>query len=274
VNYNKIPEILKDMGYSFGNPESNTIIINIQGGPEINLGTKEIMSAFTKYAFINLKKVFVINVHQFQTLNPDKFIGAEISFKQAKEYNNKTVKIIADFVKYFKSQNKKVILVGPSYGALIIQDFLSQYGNIADKYLISVGRLDAPKKIWKTLAKGRCAVYKNDADGSQYIVTSDYLKIVDMNLKINHFGANMGKLIAGFEYKRYLKLLKNINLSNVVYIYGENDKVAGRLTQKEIDFLKYKNAHIISSKGGHTEVQKLLLKKGFEIVLGKSHFKN
>jgi hypothetical protein len=272
IIYDKIPENFKNMGHSFGNPKSNTIVINLQGGPETDLFTKEIMFRFTKATSVNIEKIFVINIHQFQTLHPDKFVGEEISFKQAKKYNDKTVKILVDLVKYFKSQNKKVILVGTSYGALIIQDFLSQYGNIADKYLISVGRLDTPKKMWKTLSKGRCAKYKNDVDGSQHIATSDYLEIVNENWEVNHFGANMGKLIAGFEYKRYTKLLKNVNLSNVVYIYGTKDEAAGRLTQKEIDFLKSKKAHVISSKDGHNETLINSLEKGFEMIFDKSDF--
>jgi hypothetical protein len=260
INYNKIPEDLVNMGYSFGNPESNIVIINTQGGPEISLYTNEFKKIFIEEGGVNPEKTFVVNVHQTQTLKPEKFINEEISFEQAKEYDKENIKILANIIKYFKSQDKKVILVGMSYGAFMVQDLLSEYGDIADKYLISVGRLDMPEKVWKIFSKGNQAEFKNGTEVITYNSEQYYEKSED----INFVDSNMGKLAAGLGYKRYTELLKDVNLSNVVYIYGENDEAVGRLTQKEIDFLKSKNVYVISGKEGHMETMFSFLKEGLE----------
>jgi hypothetical protein len=261
INYNGIPDDLVNMGYSFGNPESNTVIINTQGGPETTLYTDEFKEIFIKDGGVNPEKIFVVNVHQVQTLEPNKFIRKEITFEQAKEYDKENIKILVRIINYFKSQNKKVILVGMSYGAFMIQDLLSEHGNIADKYLIVVGRLDLPEKFWKMFSEGKQVEFKN---GTEIIAFNSEQDGSDDENIVDFVTPNMGKMAAGFGYKRYTELLKDVNLSNVVYVYGKNDEVLGRLTPKEIDFLKSKNVYIISGEEGHSETMSAFLKEGLE----------
>jgi len=241
-------------GYYFGNPDADLVILNAQGGPEIELYTDEFMDIFTKHGKIDPDKVLCMNVHQIQTLKPNLFTDEGITFDRAKMYDKQNTKMLADAVKYFKSQNKKVILIGMSYGAFMVEDVLAKYGYIADKYLISVGRLDMPEEIWKEFSKGNQIEFIDGINFSEVTKTNDSTE------------ANMRKLAAGYGYKRYTELLKDVDMSNIVYIFGSNDEAVGRLTESEIEFLENKKAKIIKGQEGHMETMLGLLGKGLELL--------
>ncbi|CAM1347129.1 hypothetical protein [Tenacibaculum insulae] len=257
INYKNIPKRLANLGYSFGNPESNTVIINTQGGPIADIETKSFEGFFVEIGKINPKDVFAINVHQVQTLHPEWFNKKEITHEQSIEFNKETTKILYDMVSYFKSQNKKVYVTGFSYGAFAGADLLAEYGDVADGYLFMVGRLDMTEKIWKTFSQGTEASFKED--GTEVIIHKKQNNILDNNLK---------RTASGFGHKRYTNLLKDTNLSNVIYITGKKDQAVGRLTKKEIDFLKLKNATVIIGEGGH-ETTETHLKKGLSLLFKK-----
>ena len=255
IEYKNMPDSLQRLGYSFGNPNSDTIIINTQGGPMINLLTDNFKSIFKDAGGIDEEKYLVVNVHQFQTLNPEKFKKEEISFEQAKAYSKKTSKVLYNLTNFFKSENKKVFIVGISFGAFTGASFIAEYGNIADGHLFMVGRLDMPEGIWKAFSGGINADFKEDA------VT------VKMGNKSGDVTAiNLRKIAAGFGHSRYSKLLQDIDLSNLTYFYAKNDQSVGKLTDDEIDFLKSKDANVISFDGTHGNWPGHL-KEGLELLL-------
>ncbi|WP_370089709.1 hypothetical protein [Ekhidna sp.] len=61
---------------------------------------------------------------------------------------------------------------------------------------------------------------------------------------------NMSMLMMNGE-KRFTELLKDVDLRDVVYVYGENDASVGRPKQYELDFLRAKNVEVIKIDGGH-----------------------
>jgi len=252
------PDLPENLGYYYGNSESNTVIINTQGGPEIELFTKEFEEIFTEYGKLNKDSFFVVNINQIQIIHPEKFTKNDISFEQAKSFDNENTELLANAVKYFKSKNKKVIVTGLSYGAFMVEDLLAQYGNIADSYLISVGRLDIPEKVWKLFSKGKQLEFKDGVNTTRTYKSPD---VTDRN---------MPRLAAGYGYKRYTQLLKDVNMSNVVYVYGMKDDAVGRLTKDEIIFLKAKNVRIIKGEKGHEETMFGLLEKGLKAVINNA----
>ena len=257
INYKNIPERLSHLGYSFGNPESDTVIVNTQGGPMANLLTKEFETFFVENGGINPENTFVINVHQVHTLHPSWFNENDITHEQSIEYNKETTKILYDIVTYFKSQNKKVYVTGFSFGAFAGVDLLAEYGNIADGYLLMVGRLDMTEKVWKSFSNGIGAMFKED--GTEVIVDKKGTSVVENNLK---------KIASGLGHKRYTTLLKNTDLSNLIYVSGKKDQAVGRLTKKELDFLTSKKVNVITLEGGHESMGKYL-KDGLKLLLNK-----
>ena len=252
IHYPKIPDHLKTLGNSFGNPNSDVVIINTQGGPMPKLHN-DFQKDMMRIMSFDAKKLFFINAHQAQTLHPKQF-EQEISFQQAIEYGKQTSKILADLIQYFQSQQKKVYVIGVSYGAFAVTDLLAEYGNIADKYLAIVGRLDMNEKVWKSFSQG---IEMQFQDGIRVIPVPQDGDTVQKNLR---------KLAAAFGHKRYTQLLANTDLSNMIYIYGKTDQAVGSLTAKEVEFLQSKDVTVIASKGGH-EVSATHLRAGLNLLL-------
>lgn len=261
IIYKGMPSELSNLGYSFGNPESQVVIVNTQGGPLPKLLTTQFKDFFVGMGKIDPVKVFVINVHQVQTLHPELFNKEEIPFDKIIEYNKESTKILNDIVLYFKSQNKTVYVTGFSIGAFACADLLAEYGNIADRYLLMVGRLDMTEKVWKAFSEGHYAEFKDD--GMEVVIPRSNESEPSTVLE-----KNLSKIAAGFGHKRYTKLLENVDLSNVIYYYGKKDQNVGRLTQKEIEFLKSKKVNLVTKEGGH-EILSVYLEEAFKILMKK-----
>ena len=144
----------------------------------MNLLTDDFKGIFTNVGGIDPEKYFVINVHQAQTLHPEKYIEAEISFEEAKTLNKKSTQILFDLVTYFKAQNKTVYVAGISFGAFAGMDFIAEHGNIADGYMFMVGRLDMTPEVWQSFAQGIEAAFDTDA-------TTPVIKVKPSDIK-NH----------------------------------------------------------------------------------------
>ncbi|WP_421811182.1 hypothetical protein [Flagellimonas sp.] len=258
IVYENIPESLINSGYSFGNPNSDTVIINIDGGPENDLRTYRFELKYSITGEIDEKNYFLINMRESQTLHPEETEKEEISWEQAKIYNEKTTKTLFELISYFKSQKKKVYVVGGSYGSLVGLKSIVEYNNIADRYLLMVGRLDMTKEVSEAYSKGFEANFESDAITPIIGEKSD-----------NIYTVNMRKIAAAINRdEKYTELLKDTDLSNLIYIYIENDQRVGKLTENEVNFLESKNAKVISVKGKHDNWS-AHLKMGLELLLDK-----
>ena len=130
-------------------------------------------------------------------------------------------------------------------GAFIVQELLATQGNVADGYLIAVGRIDMPDGIWTEFAEGRTAGFVrgveivkdagDDASGAAGDV----------------FHRNSARLAAGLGHHRYSQRLASVDMANVVYLYATLDEQVGRLAGAEVEFLTGRGARIIEPDGGH-----------------------
>ena len=141
----KMTGVMASKLYRMGNLDSDTILLIAQGGP-IPALLKDDLRPLLKG--LNPNAIQVANIAQAQTLEQNRFTQQPITFEEAKEADARTVEILADTVQWFKNQNKKVYVAGFSFGAFVVQDLLATQGNIADGYLIMVGRLDMPEEVW------------------------------------------------------------------------------------------------------------------------------
>ena len=190
---------------------------------------------------------FWVNVKQSQMITFDEYRNKQLSFDETKEYVTKSTEILSEIVKYFKSQNKKVYLVGASGGGFQITDMIATYGNIADGYIIMVARLDMNDEMWKPRARGE-----------QWHFNKDGKTTYQADSPITILAKNINLLQAAGSYKRYTKDLEEVDLSNVIYLYGKTDDKVGALLNHEIEFLKSNGALVIDSNGGHTSPKKYL----------------
>ncbi|CAL2106940.1 conserved hypothetical protein [Tenacibaculum sp. 190524A02b] len=238
-NFNEISNIAT----FYGNKNAEIIIVNTQGGPTTELANEDIKD-IAKTSSLAQKALFV-NVHQAQTKTPSNF-KKEITFEKAKEYDKESVKMLKKVIDYFKKQsNKKVYVLGISFGAFMTQELIATYGiSTADKYLIAVGRLNIDKGTWVPFSQGK---------NTKYVFKNDGTYSIEVFNARNEEGRSMAKLAAGLGYNRYTEKLASIkDLSKVTYVYGGRDEAVGPLSKIELDFLKQKKATIVLDvKGNH-----------------------
>ncbi len=83
IEYKNIPESLTKSGYSFGNPDSDKVIIYLQGGPVNYLTTYGFETRMNLSGGLDEKDFFLINMREAQTLYPEETEKEEISWEQA-----------------------------------------------------------------------------------------------------------------------------------------------------------------------------------------------
>ncbi len=248
------PDEINNLIYYTGNELSNTVIINTQGGPEPELATQEFNEILSK---VNTTSLLKVNVHQAQTLNPQLFTNSEITFQQATDYDAESIEALYKVIKYFKDQGKTVYVLGISFGAFMTQELIAEKGiDVADKYLIMVGRLDINEVYWQGFSQGQDGHFINGITP----VLENQTEIVKKN---------MSKLAAGLGQNRYTQTLNQYqDLSKITYVYGKVDEAVGRLTQTEIDFLTNKNANVIEGPRNHSQTIDNYIVQGFKEAFG------
>tara|TARA_B110000305_G_C19280879_1_gene559192 strand:- start:260 stop:772 length:513 start_codon:yes stop_codon:yes gene_type:complete len=126
--------------YYSGEEDASTVLINTQGGPITELDTEGFDDLLS---LVNTPNLLNVNVHQAQTLNPSDFSSDDITFEQAINYDAESIEVLYKVIKYFKDQGRTVYVLGISFGAFMTQELIVRKGlDVADKYLIMVGRLD------------------------------------------------------------------------------------------------------------------------------------
>jgi len=237
----EISQEIKDLIYFRGEEDASIVVINAQGGPDISLSMEEVDFIFES---VDTTDLLAVNVHQAQTLNPSIVEGDDITFGQAVNYNAESIETLHQVVKYFKDQDRKVYILGVSFGAFVVQELIAEKGiDVADKYLIMIGRLDMNDIMWLGLAEGRFGYFENGIT-----------PIVDQDPVMDVSDRNIGRIAAALGINRYTQKLNSIeDLSNLTYVYGATDELVGSLTAEEIEFLESKNANIIAGSGGHDD---------------------
>ena len=252
---------ISDIATFHGNLKGDIVVVNTQGGPVTQLEDKT-LNEFISEA--QAQSALFVNVHQEQTKKPAQFTGADITFEQAKQYDLKSIATLKRVIDFFKNQQEKTVYVlGISFGAFMTQELIATHGiDIANGYLIMVGRLDIDEDTWQPFSQGKYTEYIYDNNGNYTINLLDN--------KPNAKSRNMARLAAGLGYNRYTNKLNNISdLSKITYVYGNRDEQVGPLSTQEIQFLKGKKANVVlSDNGNHDNAIKTglkLLKRTFGI---------
>ena len=261
-----LPEDISNNIVILGNPKAKTVLVNAQGGPVTSLLNFEFIKMMSD-AGIKAEDLLLVNVHQYQTQRTEEFEANLISFEDAKKYDAISTQMLADVVSYFKNKGNNVVVMGISFGAFVIEDLLANYPVVADKYIIVVGRLDMPDAVWQEFSKGNYVGFKYD-NGKTEIVkfTAEEAGMGGGNSIADK---NTSLLAAGLGYKRFTELLKDKDLSKVVYFYGSIDDQVGSLSPAEVDFLKSKAVPITRYESDHGGTIDEFLKNDFKNIIDK-----
>ncbi len=225
-----------------GNFKSDIVVVNTQGGPETKLDDESLKETIEA---TKTSSALYVNVHQTQTSEPHLFTKTDITFSNAKKYDERSVARLKKVIDYFKKKKKKVYVLGISFGAFMTQELIADYGiDSADGYLIIAGRLDIDEDTWKPFSEGKRTTYVYDQNGGYTInISKDNLSTQDRN---------MNRLAAGLGFNRYTERLKDEkDLSKIRYIYGTHDEQVGPLSKEEIKFLEDRNVGIGKNQGAN-----------------------
>ncbi|GGI57583.1 hypothetical protein [Winogradskyella haliclonae] len=253
-----LPEDTSQLYIGEGDLNSDTVLIIAESGPKAQLTfdwrAKEIWSRLPNYF-----NYYRAHIHQATTLNNGIYDWKyDFTEDMAQVEIDNGTEILARTIKHFKEKNKKVIVIGTFWSAFVIQDYIAKYGNNADKYLISAGRLDINEEHYKYHLKGFQATFTNDGKTP---IAPDTLNAPDP-LKQERYSriVKVTQTMKGvMKRQRFTEKLAGKDLSNVVYAYATNDTYSGALTDKELAFLKSKSASVYSNDKGHFGVDAFLL---------------
>ena len=245
----KLPKDTTKLWLSHGNPKSDTVIIFCQGGPKGTLTFEEHGRTSLRY-LPKYKEYKIVYLHQAQTFNKD-ILRYKIAFtsQMAEKEVANTSEMLFRAIKYFKDKDKKVIVIGNSYGAYVVTNYLATKPSLADEYVIVAGRIDDDPNAVMFHAKGLNGGY--DKTGKNFSLNDTDPKKLKETERKEYRVKQLLKWAIG--KPRYSELLKDKDLSNVVYFYATNDQNVGRLTQKEVGFLKSKNVKVCRTYDGHSD---------------------
>ena len=221
------------------NPGADTVWIFEQGGPSHEI-TYEVL-----FPFLSLpghEDIHLVQVHQTLTLNPRLAARhARLSLADLQAEVDVSVELLRRVTAHFKSQGKRVVVVGYSYGSFLVARYLALHGpDGADRYLLMAGRLDMPREFVDGALAGMLYHFPNttDPEPSGRRPTTD-----EESIKL---------LIAGATFRdRYTERLADTDLRKAIYVYATADTVVGRLSPDEVAFLEDKGSRVIVGEGAN-----------------------
>ena len=242
-----LPNNVTNLWVSDGNTESDTVVLFSQGGPDDNLTFEKQGKSRLRY-LPGYKNMHIAYVHQAQTFNKTILNSSvRLTRDQAKYEIEKTVDMLDLAVKHFRSRKKNVIVIGNSYGAFIVTNYLATRAPLADSYFILAGRVDDDLRLVEQHFSGRAGRY-NETGESFIPSKTDPKKLKPLDA--NRFVVKQYlKWVLG--NPRYSRMLSKRDLKKVTFFYGLKDRNVGRLTDEEVSFLKSRGAHVFATEADH-----------------------
>ena len=221
------------------NPGADTVWIFEQGGPSHDI-TYEVL-----FPFLSLpgrEDIHLVQVHQTLTLNPRLAARhARLSLANLQAEVDVSAELLRRVIAHFKSQGKRVVVVGYSYGSFLVARYLALHGpGGADRYVLMAGRLDMPREFVDGALAGMLYHFPDATDP----VPSGRRPTTDEE--------SIELLIAGATFHdRYTERLAGTDLSKALYVYATADTVVGRLSDAEVTFLEERGSTIIVGEGAN-----------------------
>ena len=187
-------------------------------------------------------------VHQTLTINNDLVSRhRELSFEELQAEVDVSIEILHRVIEHFKAQGKQVVVVGHSYGAFLTARYLWRKGpGAADRYLIMAGRLDMQREVVDGVLAGQYYYFPDTVNPAPpvppYPVPITEREILEL------------RIMGATGHDRYTERLAGTDLSRVLYVYGSEDMIVGRLTDDEVGFLSSSGSRVLAVQGGHVSM--------------------
>ena len=245
-----LPADVTELFRVFGDTGSDTVWIYEQGGP-VHVLEEDPLQQFRHYP--GHDAVQFVQVHQTLTIDHD--LAArhrELSLAELQAEVDVSVEILHRTIAHFKAQGKQVVVVGHSYGAFLTTRYLWRKGAAAaDRYLIMAGRLDMPRVVVDGVLDGEFYYFPNAVDPAPFPVPPLPIEFLPPTTERELLQL---RIMGATGHDRYTQRLAGTDLSRVLYVYGSEDMIVGRLTADEVSFLTSQGSRVIAVPGGHTSM--------------------
>ncbi|MBW1298484.1 hypothetical protein [Aquimarina litoralis] len=262
--YNYAPTVFSkdttELWLAEGSTASDTVLILGDGGPK-NLLDYEFNGKIAMAYLPNFKNYYNVNLHQATTFNRDIFNWKyEFTLDMAKKETENTVEMMHRAIKYFKDRGKYVIVAGHSYSAFVIPNYIANYPSLADKYIITGGRFKADSLQTVYQKKDINTIF---LEGGKEIRIPDENRPPNPNRPKKYFKIRTAKnfLKAALGDYDYTRLLKDKDLSNITFFYGNKDRNVGVPSTYELDFLASKNVQVIEADSDHYGIWRTMIER-------------
>ncbi len=248
--------------------KSNKVILYVYGGPLVSslgevLKVDQVQSEYKLQAAKKAGVSFYL-MNQSQYLKQNKFLDGNIdklTDEDGYKEHIETVDNIQKVIKHLKSQGKKVLLAGHSYGGFVVNEYLSKYGDDTPDFVLSVGarlKIGNAKNLKEAFNQAFIKYHANVFIGqNDAIIKYDTSQTYTRPKKLNFLNL-MHKLGVQSLLKDYTKTIKDKDLSKTTFLTAELDQLVGWFNQEEINFARTKKAKIeVISK---VEVEKIYQK--------------
>ena len=234
-----IPEDVTRLFRVHGDTSSDTVWIYEQGGPVHSL-IDDPLSNFEN--FPDREHIHLVQVHQTLTLNHDLASRyEELSLQDLTAEVDVSVEILHRAIRHFRAEEKRVVVLGHSYGAFLVTRYLALKGaGGVDRFVIMAGRLDLPAAAVDGALNGVWHYFPGGGDPVPHPTLQptndqDFIEIA---------------MVGATGHDRYTERLADTDLRRVIYVYGTADEQVGRLSDAEVSFLQRKKSTVITIQGG------------------------
>jgi len=243
----KIPADTTDLFEYDGFIKNDLVYIYVQGGPSLELYDRK-LSPFT---WMPQSGTYIrVFPYQSQMINHS-ILGAmpTLTADQAEHEVTISAEILYKTIAYFKNRNKKVYVLCISHGSQIGLELLVHYPHKFDGLALTMVRLDIDQKVIDMTKDGKVPYFDTNHEVTNRYLLPSFLRFPRLNSRVE----NMTMLMKVCR-NRYTELLKNKDLSNVIYVYGKYDNKVGYPDQHEFEFLKNKGVSILELECGHDDL--------------------
>ncbi|MEM6377899.1 MAG: hypothetical protein AAF705_06785 [Bacteroidota bacterium] len=249
------PQDTSQLWIGDGDINRDTVLIVGEGGPKRHLDFESNGRVYWEY-LPNQDHYYIAVVHQSSTYNSTIFGATDFTLEDAFKEVDNTSEILFRAIKYFKNRGKYVVVLGHSYSAFVIPHYLSTRPSLADKYLITGGRLDANLEQTALQLKGLNSGFEEDG---KTLIKPKAKPNPYRRARYKTIRKNKELLKYALGKTRYTEALKDIDLSNLIFYYGTKDQNVGVLSSKERTFLKAKNATLVGVETDHYNIWKRVI---------------
>ena len=160
-----------------------------------------------------------------------------ITAGEAKEINLYSAATLFALGEHFAAQGRKVVVMGSSFGAALVNETLRRYGHRPfTKIIIAVSRIDMQPQWARSRFNGILTGFKDGTTLTRIAcaVQNEHLRPSSPEY---HWTRTKFRLQADLAAHRYSESIPRASLGKIIYYFGAKDPRVGSLTDDEVYFL-------------------------------------